>query len=161
MTLDLLNELIAGVAYGSIVPYLGPGVLSGVTNIETGDPIPADNDSLICAMNDGKPMAPTLMWEFSRAAMHVELRRGRKAVYRFLDETYGENEWTRSAIHDWLAVIKPPYVIDINRDTQLQDSYADTPHVLIRGVARMGEATIAFVYINLTAKTITMWNKVA
>lgn len=144
MAPNLLDELTAGVADGAIVPYLGPGVLSDVTNIETGDPIPADNDSLIGAMNGGKPMAPRLMWEFSRAAMDMELKRGRQAVYRFLDETYGENKWTRSTIHDWLAIIKPPYVIDINRDTQLQDSYANTPHVLIRGVARMGGSDYRF-----------------
>jgi hypothetical protein len=29
-------------------------------------------------------------------------------------------------------------VIDINRDTQLQDSYADVPHNLIVGIARIG-----------------------
>ena len=34
--------------------------------------IPADSESLIYAMNDGKPMAPRLMYEFPRAAMNLE-----------------------------------------------------------------------------------------
>lgn len=139
-----LRDLIEGVKDGSIVPYLGPGVLSDVTNAASGEPMPADSDSLILAMNNGKPMAPRLMYEFPRAAMDVELKRGRTALHRFLETTYGESEWTRAALHDWLAGIKPPYVIDINRDTQLQQSYADTPHTLIRGMARVGGTDYRF-----------------
>jgi hypothetical protein len=138
MTPELRTELLAGLADGSIVPYLGPGVLADVRNAATGAPIPADSDSLIIAMNDGKPMAPKLMYEFPRAAMNVELKRGRTAVTKFLNRTYGETQWTRGAVHDWLRAISPRYVIDINRDTQLQDSYAGIPHNLIVGIARIG-----------------------
>lgn len=138
MTPELRAKLIAGITDGSIVPYIGPGVLADVKSAATGAPIPADSDSLIYAMNDGKPMAPKLMYEFPRAAMNVELKRGRTAVTKFLTRTYGETAWTRGAFHDWLKDIAPPYVIDINRDTQLQDSYADAPHTLIVGIARIG-----------------------
>lgn len=138
MTPELRAKLIAGITDGSILPYIGPGVLADVKNAATGAPIPADSDSLIYAMNDGKPMAPKLMYEFPRAAMNVELKRGRTAVTKFLTRTYGETAWTRGAFHDWLKDIAPPYVIDINRDTQLQDSYADAPHTLIVGIARIG-----------------------
>ncbi|MES9875362.1 MAG: SIR2 family protein [Candidatus Sedimenticola sp. 6PFRAG7] len=131
-----LQSVIQGIKAGDIVPYLGAGALKGSTNTETNEPIPADSDSLILAMNNGKPMAPRLMYEFARAAMDVELKRGRTAVNRFLDTTYGDTDWTRAPIHDWLAEIKPNYVVDINRDTQLQQSYNDTPHTLIRGIAR-------------------------
>lgn len=132
-----LQALVAGVESGKIVPYLGAGALQGAVDKATGAPIPADSDSLILAMNGGKPMSARLMWEFARAAMDVELKRGRKAVHTFLEDTYGKKQWTRAPIHDWLASIKPHYVIDINRDTQLQDTYADQPHTLIRGTARV------------------------
>lgn len=138
MTPELRQHLLAGLRDGSIVPYLGPGVLADVRNAASGAPIPADSDSLILAMNDGKPMAPKLMYEFPRAAMNVELKRGRTTVTRFLNRTYGETAWTRGAVHDWLKAISPPYVIDINRDTQLQDSYAGVPHNLVVGIARIG-----------------------
>ena len=138
MTPELREKLLAGLKDGSIVPYLGPGVLADVKNVATGAPIPADSDSLIYAMNDGKPMAPKLMYEFPRAAMNVELKRGRGAVTKFLNRTYGETAWTRGAVHEWLKGIAPHYVIDVNRDTQLQDSYADVPHNLIVGIARLG-----------------------
>jgi hypothetical protein len=138
MTPELHQKLLAGLKDGSIVPYLGPGVLADVKNVASGAPIPADSDSLIYAMNDGKPMSPKLMYEFPRAAMNVELKRGRSAVTKFLTRTYGETAWTRAAVHDWLQAICPHYVIDINRDTQLQDSYAGVPHNLIVGIARIG-----------------------
>lgn len=139
-----LHELIDGIAGGNIVPYLGSSALAGSTNLETGAPIPADSDSLILAMNNGRPMSPRLMYEFPRAAMDVELKRGRKALHRFLDTTYGQTEWSRTPLHNWLAAVKPHYVIDINRDLQLQQGYADTPHILIRGIARVGGTDYRF-----------------
>ncbi len=137
MPIDL-NDLIAALRRGDLVPYLGAGALAGVVDPATNAPIPADSHSLILAMNQGQPMSPRLMWEFSRAAMNVELKRGRGAVNRFLNETYGQRTWTRSVLHDWLATLELHYVIDINRDTQMQDAYADRPHTLICGIARLG-----------------------
>jgi len=98
-----IQKLISGVKAGSIVPYLGAGVLNGSTNVETDEAIPADSDSLIIAMNNGTPMAAKLMYEFPRAAMNIELKRGRKAVHNFLHTTYAEKKWTRSPFHQWLA----------------------------------------------------------
>lgn len=144
MTDANFDSLIEGIKSGKIVPYLGPGVLKGVTHNETQADMPADSDSLILAMNNGKPMAPRLMYEFPRAAMDMELKKGRSFVNRFLDATYSDSSWSRALFHDWLETIKPHYVIDVNRDTQLQDSYADTPHLLIRGIARIGGTDYRF-----------------
>jgi hypothetical protein len=144
MVSEQLSELVHGIRTGETVPYLGPGALAGVIDPTNSQPIPADSDSLIIALNNGKPMSPKLMWEFPRAAMNVELKRGRNAVHRFLDNTYGERTWTRAPLHDWLKSIRPPYVIDINRDTQLQDSYAGIPHILVRGTARTGGTDYRF-----------------
>jgi len=137
MTSSVFSEILSGLYDNQVVPYLGPGVLFDVTSKLNGSPIPADSDSLILAMNGGKPMAPKLMYEFPRAAMNQELKRGRNFLTQFLDKTYGETQYTRAAVHDWLAEWKPNYIIDINRDTQLQDSYADEEHTLIIGLARI------------------------
>jgi len=155
MNPQLRTQLIAGLKDGSIVPYLGPGVLADVVSTATGQPIPATSDQLILAMNGGKPMSPKLMYEFPRAAMNVELKRGRAAVTRFLDTTYGATKWTRAALHDWLAEIAPPYVIDINRDTQLLDSYAGKPHLLILGCARIGGTDYRFKLYQSDGSTYT------
>ncbi len=140
---QLRTEIIAGLEDGSIVPYLGPGVLADVVSA-SGAPIPATSEQLILGLNGGKPMAPKLMYEFSRAAMNVELKRGRAAVTRFLDTTYNATDWSRAAVHDWLRALRPAYAIDINRDTQLIDSYAGTPHVLVLGCARIGGTDFRF-----------------
>jgi len=139
-----IDEILPGLYENRIVPYLGPGVLADVTQVDTGAPMPADSDSLIIAMNDGRPMAPKLMYEFPRAAMNLELKRGRSFVERFLEKTYGQTRWTRAALHDWLASWKPRYVVDINRDAQLQESYAAQPHTLIRGLARIAGTDFRF-----------------
>ncbi|WP_462322770.1 SIR2 family protein [Halochromatium sp.] len=139
-----LSDLADAMRRGDLIPYLGPGALASVVDAESGAAMPADSDSLILAMNKGRPMSKRLMWEFPRAAMDVELKRGRSAVTRFLDSTYGQRRWTRAPVHDWLAELAPQYVIDINRDTQLQDSYADRPHTLIRGIARIGGTDYRF-----------------
>jgi hypothetical protein len=137
MSNPVFAEILSGLYDNQVVPYLGPGVLFDVKNKINGAPIPADGESLILAMNGGKPMAPKLMYEFPRAAMNQELKRGRSFLTQFLDKTYRDIQYSRAAIHDWLAEWKPNYVIDINRDTQLQDSYADEEHTLIVGLARV------------------------
>jgi len=137
MTSPLYTEILDGLYENTVVHYLGPGVLFDAKNKLTGQAMPADSNSLILAMNNGQPMAPKLMYEFPRAAMNLELKKGRNFLSQFLTKTYGETEWTRAAIHDWLAHWQPAYVVDINRDTQLQTSYADQEHTLIVGLARI------------------------
>jgi len=137
MSSTVFSEILNGLYENRVVPYIGPGALFDATNKLTGAAMPADSNSLILAMNNGNPMAPKLMYEFPRAAMNQELKKGRNFLGQFLTKLYGETEWNRAAVHDWLAEWKPSYVIDINRDTQLQDSYADVEHTLIVGVARI------------------------
>ena len=144
MSTTNLNEIAAGIKSGQIVPYLGPGALTGSVNSESGEPIPADSDSLILAMNNGQPMAPRLMYEFPRAAMHQELKRGRKMVTKFLTELYDAGQWTQAPLHNWLAELQLPYIVDSNRDTQLQDHYRNRPHTLICGVARIAGTDYRF-----------------
>lgn len=139
-----LAEIISGISDGSVVPYLGPGVLRGVSSNDSDEQIPADSDSLILAMNGGRPMAAKLMYEFPRAAMNLELKRGRKFVERFLTGLYGEQQWRRSLLHDWLSKLSPRYIIDINRDTQLQECFTDLPHTLIVGAARISASDYRF-----------------
>ncbi len=138
------EEILSKIKTGEVVPYAGPGALFDVTHKLTGNAMPAGSDSLILAMNNGNPMSPRLMYEFPRAAMDMELKKGRTFVNRFLENLYNDENWSRAAVHDWLAQLKLPYVIDINRDTQLQDSYADTPHLLVRGIARLGGTDYRF-----------------
>jgi hypothetical protein len=141
---NILADILTGLADGSVVPYLGCHALDGVTNPANGEAIPADSNSLILAMNDGKPMAPKLMFEFPRAAMNIELKKGRSAVSKFLDRTYRDTAWSASPLHTWLAAQNLPYVIDTNRDALLQKAYADRAHTLIVGLSRIGGTDYRF-----------------
>ncbi|MAR89782.1 MAG: SIR2 family protein [Pseudomonadota bacterium] len=143
-TKQQLADIVNGISQGQIVPYLGPGVLKGVVHRDSGEPVPADSDGLILAMNGGKPMAPRLMYEFPRAAMNLEQKRGRKFIEKFLTQTYAETPWTDSGFHGWLASLEPNYVVDINRDTQLQQLYSNKPHTLIVGLARISGTDYRF-----------------
>lgn len=114
MNNELFDTLRAGLQDGSVIPYLGPWALQGVINPDNGEPIPADIDSLILAMNDGRPMAPKLMYEFPRAAMNLELKKGRTFITRFLNKLYGETRWSDSPLHQWLGASRMPCVIEDN-----------------------------------------------
>ena len=126
---------------GTVVPFIGAEALSDVTHRDTGAKIPATSDELIYAINGGKPMAPRLMYEFSRAAMNIELKRGRAVVHRSLEAVYSDSGWSTAALHVWLASLNLPYIIDINRDTGLQKLWAERAHTLITGIARIRGGT--------------------
>lgn len=138
------EAILSALDEGNLVPYLGAGALAGVINPATGQAIPADSDSLILAMNNGQPMAPKLMYEFPRAAMNVELKKGRSSLTKFLDRTYRDTAWSPSALHTWLGAKDLPYLVDTNRDVLLQQAYAGRPHTLIVGVARIAGTAYRF-----------------
>lgn len=141
---DQFKSILSALAAGQVVPYLGPGALAGVTHRQEGVAIPADSDSLILTMTGGRPLSPRLMYEFPRAAMHMENKKGRSYLERFLTQTYGDDGWQVSPLHRWIAELKLPYVIDINRDTGLQKLYADRHHTLVVGCARLGAGPYRF-----------------
>jgi hypothetical protein len=144
MAQQLYSSIIVGLKNGCVIPYLGVGALKGSTHAATGIPIPAGSDQLILAINRGKPMAPKLMYEFPRAAMHIELKSGRSAVNRALTTIYDDPEWSTPALYHWLSNLDLPYLIDINRDTLLQRLYAQRPHYLIEGISRIGGTDYRF-----------------
>ena len=139
-----LTEAKQQIQRGVLIPYLGPGALQGVANTATGEPMPADSEALILAMNAGRPMAPRLMHEFPRAAMHLENKRGRKFLERFLTDTYADTQWSVSPVHQCISDLRAPYVVDTNRDLQLQTLYRDRPHVLVVGCSRITASPFRF-----------------
>jgi len=136
----LIDVWHTGIASGHIVPILGPDSQTGCRDADTGSPLPAQGDDLILAMTGGKPLSPKLMTEFSRAAMNLEFKKGRKFIERFLTELYEDRTWTVSPQMRWIVAAKPRYVVDLNRDSVLPGLFAGTPHVLVQGIARLSKA---------------------
>ncbi|MCD8478373.1 MAG: hypothetical protein LRY68_11240 [Sulfurospirillum sp.] len=79
-------ELEEQIKAGTLIPFIGMGVFKQ-TQCEDGFQIPFDSDSMILALNGGRAMSPRLMYEYSRAAMSLEQRKGR-AFFGVNDPSY-------------------------------------------------------------------------
>ena len=117
------------------IPYFGLGVFEGIITKE-GEAVPHDSDSLILAMNGGRAMAPRLMFEYSRAAMHLEQRRGVDYMTQLINHIYTK-AYDPTPLHKVINDMLPRYIVDTNRDTKFQELLAYTPHCLIVGKSRI------------------------
>lgn len=117
------------------IPYFGLGIFEGMMTKED-ETVPYDSDSLILAMNGGRPMAARLMYEYSRAAMHLEQRRGVEYMTQLINHIYTK-PFDSTPLHKAISDMSPRYVIDTNRDTKYQELLSYTPHCLILGKSRI------------------------
>lgn len=117
------------------VPYFGLGIFYD-TVTKGGEQMPFDSDSMILKMNNGRSMSPRLMFEYSRAAMHLEQRRGVEYMTQLMNHIYTQ-EFEPTPLHKAIVNMGPRYIIDTNRDTKLQELLSFEPHCLIVGKARI------------------------
>ena len=130
-----LSTLAKEIREGTTIPYLGIGVFEGI-NDEAGNPMPYDGDSMILALNNGRAMPPRLMYEYTRAAMHIEQRRGRPYLEQQTEAIYAR-PFAMPETYAIINALGAPYVVDTNRDGKLQELLADRPHQLVQGKARI------------------------
>jgi hypothetical protein len=121
---------------GKMVPFLGMGVFKQ-TKCEDGTQIPYDSDSMILALNGGRAMSPRLMYEYSRAAMSLEQRKGRPYIEAMTNHIFSSKPYTPPKVYAWLKRMMPHYVIDLNLDDSLLKIYEEVDHFLITGVSRI------------------------
>jgi hypothetical protein len=119
----------------STVPYFGLGIFKGTVTKE-GEAIPYDSDSMILTMNQGRPMSERLMFEYSRAAMHLEQRRGVDYIQQMMNWIYTK-PFDATPLQKAVFNMSPRYIVDTNRDTKLQELLAYEPHTLIIGKSRI------------------------
>ncbi|HFU74360.1 MAG TPA: hypothetical protein ENK65_02265 [Helicobacteraceae bacterium] len=117
------------------VPYFGLGIFEGTTTKE-GEAMPFDSDSMILTMNGGRAMSDRLMFEYSRAAMHLEQRRGVEYMTQLINHIYTK-DFEPTPLHKAIIDMAPRYIIDTNRDSKLQELLAYEPHCLIVGKSRI------------------------
>lgn len=132
---EILERIKKEIRNQTTIPYFGLGIFEG-TMTKSGEAVPHDSDSLILAMNDGRAMPPRLMFEYSRAAMHLEQRRGVEYMTQLINHIYTK-DFEPTPIHKAIVAMEPSYIIDTNRDTKLQELYAYVPHCLIIGKSRI------------------------
>lgn len=131
----MIDRVISELKSNELVPYIGIEIFKGAIN-SNGVKLPYDNDSLILAMNNNRPMSQRLMFEASRAAMHLEQKRGRRYIEEMFKIIY-YSPFEPLRVHNILNKISPQYIIDTNRDITMQKLYSDRDHTLIVGVARI------------------------
>lgn len=117
------------------VPYFGLGIFEN-TKTKEGEQMPYDSDSMILMMNSGRPMSQRLMFEYSRAAMHLEQRRGVDYIQQLTNHIYTK-DFAPTPLQKAIIDMSPRYIIDTNRDSKIQELLAYEPHSLIVGKARI------------------------
>lgn len=132
---EMIDTIKKEIRNQSTVPYFGLGIFKGVTTKE-GEEIPYDSDSLILKMNNGRAMSPRLMFEYSRAAMHLEQRRGVDYIQQMINWIYTK-DFEPTSLQKAIVNMSPRYIIDTNRDSKLQELLAFEPHTLIIGKSRI------------------------
>ncbi len=114
-----LDAGLLGIESGRIVPYLGPGVAA-----LSGTAVPA-SPAALAALIEAKVRVPRRasgnLWA---VAQFVETRRHRQTVARLVQQAFATPSGG-NPIHDWLAAVRPPLVVDAWYDTGLVDAYAD------------------------------------
>lgn len=121
---------------GELVPFIGMGVFKDTKNDEGGQ-IPFDSDSMILALNGGRAMSARLMYEYSRAAMSLEQRKGRAFIEQMTFHIFNSKPYKIPLAYEWLKKTMPPYVIDLNMDDSLLKVYEGVEHFLVTGVSRI------------------------
>lgn len=143
-----MEQIKAKIASGELICFLGMGVFEN-TQTKEGKQLPFDSDSMILSLNNGRAMSPRLMYEYSRAAMSLEQRKGREFIVQMTNHIFSSQPYTPPKVYEWLKQIQPPYVIDVNMDDSLQKAYDNVQHYLIMGIARItanGERFVIYEY---------------
>ncbi|RXJ68514.1 hypothetical protein CRV08_06705 [Halarcobacter ebronensis] len=131
-----MDKIVEKLKSGELIPFLGMGIFEG-TIAKDGSSLPFDSDSMILALNNGRAMSPRLMYEYSRAAMSLEQRKGREFIIQMTNHIFSSKEYEIPKTYKWLNEIKPKYIIDTTLDDSLQKIYSDCNHFLILGVSRI------------------------
>ena len=135
MSNEIIQTIKKEIRNQTTVPYFGLGIFEGVTTKE-GEQMPYDSDSMILMMNGGRAMSQRLMFEYSRAAMHLEQRRGVEYITQLMNHIYTK-DFAPTALQKAIVDMMPRFIIDTNRDTKLQELLAFEPHCLVTGRARI------------------------
>lgn len=121
---------------GNLVPFIGMGVFKN-TICEDGTTLPYDSDSMILSLNNGRTMSARLMYEYSRAAMSLEQRKGREFIVGMTNHIYASKKYDLPFVYQFFKEIKPKYMIDTNMDDSSCKIYEDVEHFMITGVSRI------------------------
>jgi len=116
---DWLPELVGGLKEGRVVPYLGPGLLDLIPDC----PVPSTPEALAALLTAKVTVPHKLRNRLTQAAQYIENFKHRKSVVGQMDEAFAKAP-TASPLHDWIAKLAPPLVVESWYDDTLVKAYA-------------------------------------
>jgi hypothetical protein len=126
-----LAAIGAGIAAGILVPYLGPGVL-------TGAPIPVSPEALAMELHRRVPVPGRDRGNMWGSAQFIEGRKHRKTLVALMGDIF-KPKVVPGLLHQWLAKVAPPMVVATWYDDALAAAFAATGRAdwgRVQGVTR-------------------------
>ncbi len=119
-----INEILAGLEAGQVVPYLGPGVWAAATT----PPVhPADHLQLVAKLTERVTVSHKLRKNLTGAAQYIENFKHRKTLTGLMNGAF-EGKAAPGEIHEFIASLhKLPLVVDTWYDDAMQLALAQHP----------------------------------
>lgn len=131
---DQLEAAMNEVAAGARIAYLGPDV-----SALSGSAAPA-TPAALCAQIEAQVRAPRRasgnLWA---VAQYVESRKFRATLDKIVRDAFAVPAAGANPVHDWLARVRPPMVVDSWYDDGLMRAFGQSGWGLVQGVSRNGE----------------------
>ncbi|HEX5356214.1 MAG TPA: SIR2 family protein [Aquabacterium sp.] len=116
---EWLPELTGGLKEGRVVPYLGPGLLDLIPDC----PVPSTPEALVALLTAKVTVPHKIRNRLTQAAQYIENFKHRKSVVNQMDAAF-EAVPPASPLHDWIARLAPPLVVESWYDDTLIKAYA-------------------------------------
>jgi hypothetical protein len=116
---DLPATVVAGLEAGTLVPYLGPGLLA----LCEGTAPPADPVALAMLMTSQVSVPGKIRNRLTAAAQFIENFKHRKTLVKVMDQAFAVQA-TPSPLHHWLAALPAPFIVDTWYDDTLRTALA-------------------------------------
>lgn len=117
---EAIQQLMDGLQGGRVVPYLGPGVLGLIPDA----PVPAAPEALVALLVAKATVPHKIRNRLTQAAQFIENFKHRKSVVSLMNDAFARVP-TPSALHNWIAQIAPPLVVESWYDDTLIQAFAN------------------------------------
>ncbi len=121
MNANLPDDVTTGLAAGTLIPYLGPGMLALIPD---GSPVPATPEALAAILTSKVTVPHKIRNRLTQAAQFIENFKHRKSVVAFMSEAF-QPAVAPSALHRHLAALPNlPLVVDAWYDNAMATALA-------------------------------------
>lgn len=117
---ETIQHLIDGLHGGRVVPYLGPGVLGLIPDV----PVPAAPEALVALLVAKATVPHKIRNRLTQAAQFIENFKHRKSVVSLMNDAFARVP-NPSALHNWIAQMAPPLVVESWYDDNLIQAFAN------------------------------------